>query len=93
MCLAHFSLHSFLLCQLLTYFIYDFKNVRGKYEFPMTYIFSFGWLEIFSNIGCLNIHGTHVTANNSTINNVVSSFISDLKVVYYYNYQNSITML
>ena len=23
------------------------------------------------SIGCLNIHGTHVTANNSTNNNVV----------------------
>ena len=28
-------------------------------------------------IGCLNIHGTHVTANNSTTNNIVLFFVSD----------------
>ena len=38
-----------------------------------------------ANIGCLNIHGTHVTANNSTTNNVVIFFASDLKIVYYNN--------
>ena len=37
------------------------------------------------NIGCLNIHGTHVTANNSTNDNVFF-FVSDLKIVYYNNY-------
>ena len=31
-------------------------------------------------IGCLNIHGTHVTANNSTNNNV---FFCLSKIVYY----------
>ena len=36
--------------------------------------------------GCLNIYGTHVTANNSTNNNVVFFFVSDLKIVYYNNY-------
>ena len=35
---------------------------------------------------CLNIHGTYVTANNSTNNNVVFFFVSDLKIVYYNNY-------
>ena len=37
---------------------------------------------------CLNIHGTHVTANiNSTNNSVVFFFfLSDLKIVYYNNY-------
>ena len=30
-------------------------------------------------IGCLNIHETHVTANNSTYNNIVFFFVSDLK--------------
>ena len=31
--------------------------------------------------GCLNIHGTHVTANNSTTNNnIVFFFILDLKI-------------
>ena len=34
------------------------------------------------NTGCLNIQGTHVTANNSTNNNVASFFVSDLKIVY-----------
>ena len=35
---------------------------------------------------CLNIHETNVTVNNSTINNVVSFLVSDLKIVYYNNY-------
>ena len=39
------------------------------------------------NIGCLNIHETHVTANNSTTTNVLLVFfISDLKIVYNNNY-------
>ena len=38
------------------------------------------------NIGCLNIHGIRVTANNSTTNNVVFFFVSDLKKVSYNNY-------
>ena len=37
------------------------------------------------NIGCLDIHGTHLTANNS-VNNNVFFFVSDLKIVYYDNY-------
>ena len=40
----------------------------------------------------LNIHGTHVTANNSTNNNVVFFFVSDLQIVYYNNYQSLIPM-
>ena len=32
------------------------------------------------SIGCLNIHGIHVTADNSTNNNVVFFFVSDNKV-------------
>ena len=36
-----------------------------------------------SSIGCLDIHGTHVTANNSTNNNVVFIFVPDLKIEYY----------
>ena len=32
-------------------------------------------------IGCLNIHGTHVTANNSTNNNVVFFFVSELPAI------------
>ena len=37
-------------------------------------------------------YGTHVTANNSTNNNVVFFFVSDLKIAYYNNYQSLITM-
>ena len=37
-------------------------------------------------IGCLNIHESHVTANNTTNNNVVLFFVSYLKIVYYNNY-------
>ena len=39
-----------------------------------------------NNIGCLSIHGTHVTPNNSTNNNVVFFLVSDLKIIYYNNY-------
>ena len=35
--------------------------------------------------GCLNMHGTHLTANNSNNNNAFF-FVSDFKIVYYYNY-------
>ena len=41
------------------------------------------WLLISTNKGCLNIHGTHGTANNSTTNNIEFFFVSDLKIVYY----------
>ena len=36
-------------------------------------------------IGCLKVHGTHVTTNNSTNNNVVFFFVSGLKIVYHNN--------
>ena len=36
---------------------------------------------ILIRTGCLNIHRTHTTANNSTNNNVVFFFVSDLKIV------------
>ena len=39
-----------------------------------------------NNIGCLNIHRTHVTADYSIYNYVVFFFVSDLKIVYYNNY-------
>ena len=35
--------------------------------------------------GCLNIHETHVTANNSTNNNVVFFLLSDWKIAYFNN--------
>ena len=35
---------------------------------------------------CLDIHGTHVTVDNSTNNNVMFFFVLDLKIVYYNNY-------
>ena len=37
-------------------------------------------------IGYLNIHGTHVTANNSTNNNVVFFFVFDLEIIHYNGY-------
>ena len=46
--------------------------------------FFFKYMYIYIYI-CLYIHGTHVTANNSTANNVVF-FVSDLKIVYLNNY-------
>ena len=36
-------------------------------------------------IGCLNMHGTRVTANNSTNNNVVFFFVLNLEIVHYNN--------
>ena len=45
-----------------------------------------------SNVRRLKIYGTHVTADNSTNNNVVFFFVSDLKIVYNNNYKSSITM-
>ena len=41
------------------------------------------WAPLWTaNIECLNIHGTHVTANTSTNNNAVFFSVSDLKRVY-----------
>ena len=40
---------------------------------------------VFSNIGCLSIHGALVTANNLTTNNNVFFFVSDSKIVYYHH--------
>ena len=39
-----------------------------------------------SNLGCLNIHWTNKTDNNSTNNNFGFFFVSDLKIVYNNNY-------
>ena len=39
-----------------------------------------------TNIGCLNMHGAHMTADKSTNNKVVFFFVSDLKIAYYNNY-------
>ena len=39
-----------------------------------------------NNIGCLNIHETQMTTNNSTNNDIVFFFVSDLRIVYYDNY-------
>ena len=50
------------------------------------------YIYIYIYTGCIHIDGTHVTANNSTNNNVVFFFVSDLKTVYYNNYQSSTTM-
>ena len=41
---------------------------------------------LFIYIGCLNTHGSHMTTTNSTNDNVVFFFVSDLKIVYYNNY-------
>ena len=46
----------------------------------------------YESIAYLNINGTYVTDNLSTNDNIVFFFVSDLKIVYYYNNQSSITM-
>ena len=38
-----------------------------------------------SSIGCLKIDGTHVAANNSTSNNVITFLFQIWKIVYYDN--------
>ena len=43
-------------------------------------------INAYKSIGFINIHGTHVTSNNSTNNNVVFFLVSDLKILYYNNY-------
>ena len=45
------------------------------------------------NITCLNTHGIHVTANNSTTNNVMLFFVLDFKIASYNNCYSLITML
>ena len=39
-----------------------------------------------ANIGCLNLNGTYVITNNSTYNNIVFFFVSDLNIVYNNNF-------
>ena len=41
-----------------------------------------GYLNIHNYIECLKIHGTHLTANNSTNNNVMFFFVLDSEIVY-----------
>ena len=55
------------------------------YTYAYIYIYRHTHIYIYIYIGCLNIHGTHVTANKSTNDNeffVVSNF----KIVYYNSY-------
>ena len=37
-------------------------------------------------IGYLDLHETHVTANNSAYKNIISFLVSNLKILYYINY-------
>ena len=46
-----------------------------------SFLFNIGCFNIYGYIGCLNIEGTHVTANNSTNNNFVFYFVSDSSIV------------
>ena len=43
-------------------------------------------MDILVSIGFINIHGTHMTVNNSTSNSDMFFFVSDLKIVYNNNY-------
>ena len=43
-------------------------------------------------VGCLNIHGIHVSANCSTNNNAVFFYVSDQKLVYNNNNASLITI-
>ena len=73
MCLAqkmHFLKDMFQMTAILLVSVINHCHINGLHLFCDT-------------LGSLNIHGTHVTANNSTNNNVVFFFISDLKIVCY----------
>ena len=59
------------------------KKVEATKIVPFAYL---PHIDLLLNIGCLDIHGNHVTANNSTNDNVVFFFVSDLKIAYYNNY-------
>ena len=61
-----------------------FLYIQGVsiYMEPMWLSYYFCPFNISIHTGCLNIHGTHVTANNSSNNNVVFSLVSDMKIVY-----------
>ena len=57
-------------------------NLQKIFEFQRMHFWSIMqkyFRNVLSNIGCLNMHETHLTANNSTNNNVVFFFVSDLK--------------
>ena len=56
----------------------DNKHISSTEKWPLDCVFVY--------IGCLNIHETHVTANNSVNNYAVFFFVSDLKIVYYNRY-------
>ena len=60
---------------------------------PIHMIMIYHWdqemcLQIITNWykGCLNIYGIYVIADNSTNNNSVLFFVSDLKTISYNNY-------
>ena len=56
------------------------RPVRNELTANSLFFYSFNHVRYLRNTWCLNIYGTHLTANNSN-NNVEFSFISDLKIV------------
>ena len=62
--------------------LYSYSICLSVYLFIYEYVCVF--LSIY--IACLNIYGTHVTANDLFNNNVEFFLVSDLKKVYYINY-------
>ena len=82
------AVHAFVSCVSMSFLVDEtllprLVNLSNSFrELPLRYFYK----ECFNIMGCLNIHGTHMTTNKSTNNNVVLFLVSDLKIVYYNNY-------
>ena len=58
--------------------IKEYKEIQSKFLGTLyIYIYIYIYIHIHAQTGCLNIHGTYVTANNST-NNVVFFFLCQI---------------
>ena len=54
----------------------QYINLRGLINVKAIFV------KKFTGIGCLNVHGTQVTGNNTTNDNIVFFFfVSDLRIV------------
>ena len=75
--LPHLAREEYIYIYIYIYINYHIYSLESTLNFIFT-----SDVTIYLYIGCLNIHGTYVTANNSTNNDVFFSD-SDLKIVYY----------
>ena len=80
---AKYDIHRWRYCHNLTRKLWDDNTYEQILQQTATKN-----IDIFnkSYTGYLIRHGTHMIANNSTNNNVVFFFVSDMKILYYDNY-------